>query len=357
MSPHEKGPAGSLPPAGPNLSHLQNCTIMTAYRQLQFAFPGEPTPAFTATDQETLDLLKRVAGVHTEVWHSTKRLAAMAGVGVRAMQVRINRLIDVHGLVDRVLDYGLRTRRKIVLLFRSVPAFCAHAGPDFAPTASVPPDPPIEVPEGASKNVDDVLTETAEPREPEPAGLSSSSSPSDPRSLGAADGPKPVGQALGRVAGGERSSSSPDEPQRKATKAEFESVVEKARKAFPHVPCVDWKVRALAKRRRVDGVCVGLRWVDQALDWAVHRNAVRWRFMESLIADWCENGPSGPPVARKAVQQNYNPRVDSPPDETPLTPEDVEKAREWASGRCGSALVWVGRKMLARIGLDPGVPS
>lgn len=337
---------------------------MTASRQLRFAFSGEPASAsaFTATDRETLDLLKRVAGAHTEVWHSTKRLAAMAGVGVRAMQVRLNRLADVHGLVGRVYDYGLRTRRRLVLLFSARPAFCAHEPADFAPTTAVPPHPPIEVPEGDKKDDDDLLTEAAGPREPEPAGSSSSSADTrpigerlaslgvPPEALRPAAGPAPVSEALGRIAGGERSSSSPEGPQRKATKAEFEAVVEKARKAFPHVPCVDWKVRALAKRRRIDGECVGLRWVDQALDWAVYRGAVRWRFMESIIADWCENGPSGPPVPRRTVQQNLNPLADTPADETPPTPEEVEAMRRQAAG--GSAWARVARATLARLGIE-----
>ncbi len=64
-----------------------------------------------------MDVLESLSRGHDEAWASTRTLAARLKLTVRAVHVRLSRLV-MHGLVERVWDYSLKTRRRLVLLWR-----------------------------------------------------------------------------------------------------------------------------------------------------------------------------------------------------------------------------------------------
>lgn len=105
-----------------------------------------------ATDHETYALLQRLAGPHGEVRHATRTIAAKLRITIRAAQLRLSRIIGL-GLLRRVWDFTLRSRRRLVLVTppeapderNSDPPNCAHEQPDFALTTIPPLDPPVGV--------------------------------------------------------------------------------------------------------------------------------------------------------------------------------------------------------------------
>lgn len=115
-------------------------------QQVQLSF-GFPTQAFrfSAADRELKAVLGRLAGRHSEVWHSTETIAAKLGVTIRAAQVRIQRFIEA-GLLERVYDYALTTRRRLRLLWRGIALesvavgakVCADSAQEFAPVEVFP---------------------------------------------------------------------------------------------------------------------------------------------------------------------------------------------------------------------------
>ncbi len=110
---------------------------------LQACPPSDPF-RLTAADRETMRCLDQLAGRYLEIYHSTKTIANRLGVTIRAAQLRLQRLMSA-GKVARVLDYGKRSRRRLLLLWKDSRTYvdsvgaelCAHSAQDSAPT-----DPP-----------------------------------------------------------------------------------------------------------------------------------------------------------------------------------------------------------------------
>lgn len=111
-------------------------------------------------------VLERLARGHDQCWAATSTLASKLGVGIRAAQYRLARLVRL-GLVEVVRDSALRTGRRLVLLWRregpdsprdapllattyvdsEAQTFSPPQAQTFAPGAVPPLDPPIEVSE------------------------------------------------------------------------------------------------------------------------------------------------------------------------------------------------------------------
>ncbi len=128
---------------------------MSAIRQLRLPFMTARNLTIMPDDRATMRLLERLAGVHAEVWHSTKTIAAKLGIEVRSAQLRLRRLIDL-GLLKRVRDYSVKTRRRLAILWRDDSGLtsirerndCAESAQCAALRNDLPPHPPIEEPEG-----------------------------------------------------------------------------------------------------------------------------------------------------------------------------------------------------------------
>jgi hypothetical protein len=108
---------------------------------------------------------RRVRRCYTDCLYSAETFAKLLGWSVRKVRDAVNELIGL-GLVERITDYGLRTRRRLRLRWRVFAETMAEpAAEDIAPNAStknevgfewqqefavmsaVPPDPPIKVSE------------------------------------------------------------------------------------------------------------------------------------------------------------------------------------------------------------------
>jgi hypothetical protein len=101
---------------------------------------------------------------YVEAWFGNKRLASILGKCKRTVQIALAHLKSL-GLIDIVRDYGRKARRRIILLWRpgaqanlfSDPqngaTFLPPVEPEIAPTETIPPDPPIEVPEGKKEEL------------------------------------------------------------------------------------------------------------------------------------------------------------------------------------------------------------
>lgn len=110
---------------------------------LQACPPSDPF-RLTATDRETMRCLDRLAGRYLEIYHSTKTIANRLGVTIRAAQLRLQRLMSA-GKLARVLDYGKRSRRRLLLLWKDSRTYVDSVGAEpCADSAqhSAPTDPP-----------------------------------------------------------------------------------------------------------------------------------------------------------------------------------------------------------------------
>lgn len=121
--------------------------------------------------------------------HATKTIAEAIGRSVRTVQDALNKFAKL-GLVARLWDYGLRSRRRYLLLWRPEterppglfhddpgPAMnatgCVESAQDFAVTTGVPLEPPIGEPEGNTRGESvDVPTKTTAPQVTSSAGES-----------------------------------------------------------------------------------------------------------------------------------------------------------------------------------------
>lgn len=129
-----------------------------------------------AHHRDFVRLLHRITSrIHDECWYSTARLADFLGKTERTVQSYLSWLERL-GVVRVVRDYGLRSRHRIILLWRrgtaAGPLF--PEPPDFrqsakkiSPSGEPPLEPPLEEPEGATSETTDaepvVVTSVASP--------------------------------------------------------------------------------------------------------------------------------------------------------------------------------------------------
>ncbi|MEK9735791.1 MAG: hypothetical protein VW239_00545 [Candidatus Nanopelagicales bacterium] len=209
-------------------------------------------------DRLAMRVLERLARGHDQCWSATSTLASKLGVGVRAAQYRLARLVRL-GLIEVVRDSALRTGRRIVLLWRregpSIPprdatlattyvdseaqTFAPPQAQTFAPGAVPPLDPPIE------ESEDNTTRESAD--DEEVATVSESTQVSErPPAVEAGLAPAPAAQV-------DRSGET-----RRATQDELDRVRALAARVAPADPSfADW---TLGQARQH-----GLRWVAAAL--------------------------------------------------------------------------------------------
>lgn len=234
-----------------------------------FPIPGVKLTQFQA---RVWQWLTRHHDPRRGICQATKTIAAKFGVSVRYVQVTLRRFRDL-GVLDRVFDYGLRTRRR--LLLKTPPATnslgalqCAHSAHSSAPTNDSPPDPLLcvsgdELEEGiGGGGIPDA------PCDPEPVAFSPPPPVSDSPSL------EP-----------EKTASEPAQAPPKATPEQVESLVELAREVFPAQPR-QW-VTGLARRW-------SLRWVRAALARAKAKGGVRTGYVIRTLEGFAAEG--GPPA-------------------------------------------------------------
>lgn len=235
---------------------------MSAFRQLRLDLP-HPARKPTADDRRTMRLLEALARGHAECWSHTKTIAAKLGIGVRAVQVRLRRLVDL-GLLDICRDYTRRARRRLVLLWAgrvdseggAERKLCAHSAQRFALTTVVPPHPPIEVSEDNSEEgeCDDTLNPESFPAGP--AELPPPPPDLDLRTTDPEPEPEPIPTA---VEPPQRPQGEPKRLLRVATSAEVQRLHRAAAKAVPGDPTFPRWVTRLAKTW-------GLSWVLPAAE-------------------------------------------------------------------------------------------
>ena len=221
------------------------------------------------SDKTLLSIMWEIRSKYGEVCHSTSTLAAMLGLKVRAVQVRLARLVKA-GRLRLVRDYAkLSSRRKYVLVnpgdapSTAAPERTADARPErTAECAQVGPlsDSPIEVPEGEQK--EEVSCDAA---------------------AAVAEGPQTPG---GRA-------SLPD-GRPKPRPEEVASLVSKAEGVFG--AGIGSQVRAAAGR-------FGLSWVSRAIDRSKAKLAkgspVTWGYPITILRGWETEG--GPPPESPAT--------------------------------------------------------
>lgn len=122
--------------------------------QLRFDFVSQT--ALSPTARLVAAVLDRTRREHGECWLANKTLAGKIGRSVRTVQLALKELAKAK-LIEIARAYWLRSRRRILLLWRrdalpETPSLgaidCAQPAQDIAPSSALPPDPPIEVPEG-----------------------------------------------------------------------------------------------------------------------------------------------------------------------------------------------------------------
>ncbi len=219
-----------------------------------------------------IPILERKARGFAECWSSNETLASALGCCERTLRHALDQL-EHSGLILRIRDYSLKSRRRIKLLWKECrdlfsSSVAADTSPDleahFAASSEVPPHPPIEVPEGSSEKESDV--------EPQPTALET---------------PLP--------------SCPPQKPQqeerRKATPAEVDAAAVKAAPILRvDTPTARARVVALAKRW-------GLSWVVAALERAEVKAAQEplrnpsGYVVRTLEGFQAEGGPPAPPPA------------------------------------------------------------
>lgn len=236
------------------------------------AKPYLSDPRLSAADVRVLAVLDELGRVREGVGHNvtqaTRTIANRIGRKVRAVQVVLARLIDL-GYVARVLDYGLRTRRRLVLLFKgpdrgpdlgAIP--CADAGPEIAPTRS----PLLEIPGGERRSL-----------------LSSSGGEGGAEKSPEQHRTTTTTENLDSLKG-ERGNDGMAEATRRATPEEVREAVAKASALFAGDPGVGRKVKAAAKAYG------GLSRVRLALAWAECRKARSWAYCLTALRSWQVEG-------------------------------------------------------------------
>jgi hypothetical protein len=344
---------------------------MSTTQQLRFAF-ATGSMRFTRLDRECMRVLERAAKGHDEVWAATSAVANKLGLTVRAAQLRIQRLERL-GLVERVWDFALNTRRRLVLLWRRAATcgdgvsaeVCAGLTKTSAPTG--PPALPIRSelsmereieiphrPEPAAPTPQPELTTTNfEPvsySKEGPLGRALLSAGVPPDVLHAPPGPATLAEAMAPLDPSTRAHSratepDPEDAQRKATPAEVARTVARVKRLFPQVQDPGRFVKTLAVRLRLNGDRVGIQWVSDAVDWAEYKEARSQFYLTTTIENWVAHGhPGKPPVKRAPVMQNFNPQA-APAAEAPLTEEDLAALERLAAGHGPAA-------RMARLHLD-----
>lgn len=210
-------------------------------------------------------------------------LAHLCGVGLSTFKACMKRLRKL-GRIRSVKATVRGFRRALSMvwlapseearqpLLQTAPEATAVApeGPSLRPETEAPPDPPIEEPE---RRTDD---DDSSGVDPDASPVESSSSSSD----------------------------EPDEP-RKATKAEVDAVVAKAKKLFPQAWLVGQQVKDQAKKCVPHGG--GLSWVAMALNEAEAARAHSFGHVVKTLGIWREQGYPSPrqsaPISSRSIAQ------------------------------------------------------
>lgn len=313
-------------------------------------------PSLSSTAKLLAAILNRTRREHTECWLSTRSLAERIGRSLRTVQLALAELARA-ALVRVVRSYELQSRRRIVLLWRvegavtpsptppptpSRPHFlgarnCAHSAQSIAPSPGVPPDPPIEEPEGT------VL------REIESSGSAGveTSSPDCPPGSPVVSEPPPHRMR-------EKTPQTPSLPagSRRATPDEIRGLEAKAERILG----AGWWSRRFARTRARQ---YRLLWVNHALDRtadAIERRTLKGKpvcYCEAVLRRIAEDGglPPEPPPPPPPVRKSAPPSPQIPPlfvGDPPGTVREVDPILQGASG-------WpeVERRLIER-GLLPG---
>lgn len=91
--------------------------MTTLERQLTLPWASGPRIRETATDRETMRALEYLARGHDRCFAPASSLAAKLRISLRTAHHRVSRLFQL-GLIERVWDSTLRSRRALVLLWR-----------------------------------------------------------------------------------------------------------------------------------------------------------------------------------------------------------------------------------------------
>jgi hypothetical protein len=242
----------------------------------------------TATERLIGTWIDRSVARGRDLCHSAEAIGRRVGRSARTVQLALAKLVRL-GLLERFNDYKrLRSRRGYRLAFRGEPGLfpadpgpavgagtCAQSAQPPAPSPAVPPDPPMEVPEGKTRGEDvDV---------PPPAATTTTR----PR--------------VSRVGTG---------PDRGPLPPELAEAVREAEAHFGG-PCAG-KVRQAAALAREP------EWVRRAVAAARRYGASSWGYVVSVLRDWAEG--DGPPPERRRY-----------------TPEEIERKKAESRARRAAA--------------------
>lgn len=259
-------------------------------KQLRFDFGDgsrSNSPELTQFQRRVLDWFKARSHLAHGICYSTKRIAEWLGSKVRYLQLAIQELLE-RRLLRKVLDYGLKTRRRYFVV----------GDPVADPVAAPPPTPPEPAPEppfvsalecAQSAHWSALTTEV--PPDPPNRSLERELKESGDDDSAAVAAPEPV--AISEPVQSSSLEDAPSEP-RKATKAEVAEVVAKAQSLFGRSFFATGRVKAEAKRCAPYGG--GLSWISRALALAEAADARSWGYVAKTLANWREEG--GPPAVR-----------------------------------------------------------
>lgn len=227
--------------------------------------------SLTPSELLILDLIDQdTAKGHRVFMRSIRWVADQVGRSLRTVQLAYQHFAQI-GLVKRLdraevaakLPFKVRCRSPLELLYRCSPETAKRAksapaqGEFFAPSEAIPPDPPIEEPEGFEEKKSDVVP-TA--------------------------GPEPGTTTIDPVP----SPSPKTEPIRTPPAAEVAPVVQRAEAHFG--PGQEGRVRAAVRE-------FTLEWTRRAVEAAVKARATSWGYVLVTLRSWREEG--GPPVEKR----------------------------------------------------------
>lgn len=281
-------------------------------------------PRLSVFQRQILDLIRAKSHLKQGVCQATKTLAERFGVSVRYVQAAIKRLREL-GLIDRVWDYGLRTRRRLYATGSQAPSAAPEQPPETPPEA--PPMnallcaestngsaltggfPPIRALKREERELNDDDPKVEIPPAPLPPSM-----PPDPSS--SFDPRKPK--------------SEPEPDRRKATPEEVAQVVGLAARIFPEVLHIEAQVKAEARRCRSASDEGGLGWVEAALRGAQHARARSFGYVVRTLDRWRTQGyatPTVPPPPRGDSAAPGTPRPAKEIQFTTAPPDFVEHMR------------------------------
>jgi hypothetical protein len=235
-----------------------------------FPIPGVKLTQFQA---RVWEWLRRKAHLPQGICHAARTMAAHFDCSKRYVERTLKFFRDL-GVLERVSDYSLRTRRRLRLKAPTttnsfVAPQCAHETPSSAPTDGPPLDPPMCVSGEREEEGIGGGGEPDTPCDPEPAAIPSPPPPLD--SISPSREPE--------------TASEPARAEGKATPEQVEALVATAKEVFPEQPR-QW-VTGLARRW-------SLRWVRAALARAKAKGQVRTGYVIRTLEGFAAEG--GPPV-------------------------------------------------------------